>query len=376
MNDTKPAPINIQAPRGWAFDPDDGGAPLAVPDAAPAAAPVAAPAAEPIGAPAAAPAADPRPASMAEAMWNRDPETGRFAPKLDDGKPADPAKPAAPTAAPGAPAPAAQAKPEPGKDAPKTDAAEDITQMPEGLGAKAQERFQKLAGTVKEQAAQLEQAREAISYVQETFQSNGIQREQFEQAVSFLGAVNKGDFATAERMLLGQLQQLSLLTGKDYGGAVDPLAEFPDLQQRVQGLQLSRDDAIELARHRRVQTVQQQAMQQRQQAEQSQQAQEREFRTAQAQIDQWARQTAASDLDWPLIEAKLLPVIPKLLQGVPPSRWQDVVKTQYELLKTAATEFRRPPGGAAQDTAPLRPAGAASPTAKPNSMFGAMWGDA
>jgi hypothetical protein len=369
-HDPPELPISIAAPRGWAFDPDDGGAPLAVPAEPAAAAPAPAAAApEPVSAPAAAAPAEPKPTSMADAMWNRDPSTGRFAPKAGDAPPADATPAAAPAAAPAA------VKPEAPKpvEAVKPAEPEDITAMPEGLGQKAQERFQKLATTVKEQTAQLEQAREAVSYVQQTFQQHGVQREQFEQAVGFIGAINRGDYQSAERMLLGQLQQLSLLTGRDYSGAVDPLVEFPDLAQRVQGLQMSRDDAIELARYRKTQAVQQSRAQQEQQAQQQRADEDRQFQQAQAAVDAWARQTAATDLDWPLIEARLLPALPKLLQGVPTARWQDVVKTHYEMLKTAAQEFRRPPTSAAPDTSPLRPAGAVSPSAKPSSMFDAMW---
>ncbi len=363
------------------MDPADTSTPTAAPStpAAPAApqAPQSAPSELQSSAPAVAPAppatgADPaKPKSMAEAMWQRD-EKGRFAGKAE-GDQTQASQAAAPGTGAQAAKPVDAAKP---ADPNKPAEPDDITQMPEGLGAKAQERFQRLAGTVKEQAAQLEQAREAIGYVQETFQQHGVQRQQFEQAVGFIGAINRGDFAAAEQMLLGQLQQLSLMTGRDYGGAVDPLAEFPDLSQRVQGLQMTREDAIELARHRKVQAAQQQAFQQQRQAQAHAQASEQQFQRAQSAVDAWARNTAATDLDWPLIEARLLPAIPRLLNGVPPERWADVVKTQYELMKDAAREFRRPASAPAADNSPLRPAGALSPSAKASSMFDAMWSKA
>jgi hypothetical protein len=305
-------------------------------------------------------------ANMHDAIFARD-EKGRFAPKTEDAAPAAdgqpaPAVPEAAAAVPAAPvAPAAPAAPE------------DITKMPDGLQPKAQERFQRLVTEVKARDEQIEELRGAVSYVQETFQQHGVKQEQFEQAVGFIGAINRGDYASAEQLLLGQLRQLSLLTGKDYGGEVDPLAEFPDIAQKVQGLQIAREDAIEIARMRRMQAQQQHSMQSQQaQLQQTQQA-EQQFKQAQTALDGWARQMAAQDIDWPKIEAKLLPVLPELLKGVPPAAWANVVQTQYRLLKNAAQEFRVTP---ATTPSPLRPTGAASPQQRPGSMYEAMFGGA
>jgi len=316
----------------------------------------------PVEAPAPAPAEQPQ--SLHDAMWARD-EQGRFAPKPKDEeapteaevKPEQPAVAAAPAAAPTAPA--------------KPEAPEDITKMPEGLQPKAQERFQKLVSEVKARDEQIEELRGAVTYVQETFQQHGVKQEQFEQAVGFIGAVNRGDFASAEKLLLGQLRQLSLLTGRDYGGEVNPLSEFPDLHEKVSGLQISREDAIEVARLRRQQQAQQQAFQQQQELQQRTQADEQQFKAAQSNLDKWARQMAAQDIDWPAIEEQLLPALPDLLKGVPPAAWSNVVQTQYRVLKNAAQKFRP---AATSTPSPLRPTGTASPQGRPSSMYEAMFG--
>lgn len=325
-------------PEGWAFNLDDGAAPV-LEAPTPEAAPVDAPA---------------EPTNMHDAMFARD-EFGRFAPKA----------PAEEAAEPAAEAPASPAAPA------VTAAPEDITKMPDGLQPKAQERFQRLVTEVKARDDQINELKGAVSYVQETFQTHGVKQEQFEQAVGFIGAINRGDIATAEKLLLGQLRQLSLMTGKDYGGEVNPLAEFTDLNERVNGLQISRDDAMEMARLRSQQQAQQRAWETQQAQQQTTQAAEHEFKTAQTALDGWARQMASQDIDWPKIEARLLPVIPELLKGIPPGAWANVVQTQYKLLKNAASEFRQPPG---QTPQPLRPNGAASPQGRPSSMYEAMFG--
>lgn len=304
---------------------------------------------------------------MAEALakhWNRD-ELGRFA------SPAEKAAAEAAAAVAGGAKPAA----DPTKPAAPTDpnAPDDLTVMPDGLGPKGQERFQRLVTTNRELTERTQTLETQVSYVRDTFQQHGITQQQFEQAAGFIGAINRGDYAAAEQALLGQLQQLALVTGKNYGA--DPLASFPDLRQAVDGLQMTEAAAIETARLRAANSQRQQADQaQRQQAEAATQ-QANLVQSAQRDIDTWWKATAASDLDAPAIEAQLLPHIPTLLQGVPPQAWAGVVKAQYQILKKAAGTFRQPQAGAPVPATSLRPAGAGSAMQQqPASMYEAMWG--
>lgn len=308
----------------------------------------------------AAPAAD-GPSSMLDAIsrhFNRD-ELGRFA---------SPAEKAA--------AEAAQAAAQPGAAKPAIDpnkpAEEDPTAMPEGLGQKAQERFQRLAGTVKELTARTEALDQQVSYVRETFQAHGITQPQFEQAAAVIGMLNKGDYRGALHVLDQQRQQIALQLGEPLPG-VDALANFPELRQKVDGLMMTEADALQMAKMIQTQGYQTQLRQQWEQSQHQQQAQQQAVQSAQQAVDQWWKQTAATDIDAPAIEAKLLPHIPALLQGVPPSAWPNVVQQQYRILKEAASGFRRQQQPS-QDGAPLRPIGAGTqPQQRPGSMYEAMW---
>lgn len=308
----------------------------------------------------AAPAApvEAKPATMLEAMnsvFNRD-EKGRFAGKTD--------APAEPGAQPVAAAPAVPTAPK---------AEEDPTAMPEGLGQKAQERFQKLAGTVKEVTAERDMLTQQVSYVRDTFQQHGIKQEQFEQAAGIIGAMNRGDYATVQRMLTQQLQQVSLLSGQPVGG-IDALEGFPDLRQAVDSLQISESAAMELARHRKAQEHIQGHQQRQQQEQQTSQARQQEFQSAQNGVDHWVKTIAKTDIDWPVIEEQLLPDIGNLLKGVPPQAWLGVLQAQYNTLKRAAGAFRRTASPGAAEPTPLRPMGAGATQRAPQNMHEAMWG--
>lgn len=351
-----------------AFEGDGGGA--AGGDVVDTAAPAPAPAADsaPTPAPAEGGAAD-APQTMLDAMqrvWDRD-DKGRFAGGVKE-------VPGAPAAAPGAPAaaPAATAAPVPGQQpsAPKPE--EDLTAMPEGLGQKAQERFQKLATANRELTERASMLDQQVSYVRDTFQQHGIRQDQFEQAVGVISAMNRGDFAAAQQMLGEQMRQLSLLTGQPVAG-LDALADFPDLRQRVDMLQMTEADAMELARLRKTQHVMQTQRQEQEREHQQSQQRQQQFQQAQNGVDAWVKEMAGKDIDWPAIEEQLLPDIGNLLKGVPPQAWLGVLQAQYNVLKRAAGTFSRRAAPAAEPV-PLRPMAGGATQRVPQNMHEAMWG--
>lgn len=242
----------------------------------------------------------------------------------------------------------------------------DPNAMPEGLKPESQQRFQQLATQNKELTARAEQAESQVTYLREAFQANGITQRQFEQATQFLGAINRGELDSALQIIDAQRSQLALAMGKPLPG-VDPLADFPDLRQEVDAAQMSEARALEIARYRVGQHAQIQADHQHRQQQQSRQQVETEQREGLMGIDQFCKQMQSSDLDYEAIEAKLLPRIRSITEGVPPKYWAAKVREAYELIKETASA--RAPTAAT----PLRPTGGTSASAAPKTMFEAMW---
>lgn len=316
---------------------------------------------------ASAPAASDKPATMLEAINQaletpeggqpRD-EKGRFA-KTEAEKEAEQSAKVA-----------AEQKADPTKPA-KPEAPEDLLQMPEGLQPKAQQRFQKLVETNKELTGRIEQAEQQTSYIRETFQQHGVRREQFEQAVQFIGAINSGNLEQALRALDAQRAEIALALGKPLPG-VDVLSEHPDLRQAVDAMQMSETHAIELAKRRRDEQFAQANWQATQQRQQEEQRTQQAVNTGLLEIDKFCKQIAQTDVDYPAIEALLLPEIKNLISGLPPMQWKSAIETQYRLLKQAAAARAT----SAPSQTVLRPTGSASPAARPRSMHEAMWGSA
>ena len=320
---------------------------------------------EPQGA--SAPTASDKPATMLDAISQaldapeggqaRD-EKGRFA-KTEAEKAAEQAaKPADPKVEPAKPV--------------KPEAPEDLLQMPEGLQPKAQQRFQKLVETNKELTARVEQADQQTSYIRETFQQHGVRREQFEQAVQFIGAINSGNLENALRVLDQQRAEIALALGKPLPG-VNVLDEHQDLRQAVDAMQITEQHAMEIARARRADQIAQANYQATQQQQAEAQRNQQAVNSGLLEIDKFCKQVAQTDVDFPAIEALLLPEIKNLISGLPPTQWKSAIETQYRLLKQAAAA--RAPAASVPGTV-LRPTGSASPAARPRSMHEAMWGSA
>jgi len=263
----------------------------------------------------------------------------------------------------------------------------DATVMPEGLTPKAAERFQTLANTNKELTGRLEQLTavaggnpDAIApmlqnaaALQQTFQEHGVTREQFTQATQAIGLLNRGDIAGFQSMLEDQLRQISLVTGKA-PGQIDPLAGFPDLRERVDALQISESDAIELARNRTVQNNQQQTQQRQQQDRQIEQQSQQAIHGGQVAVDRFCKSRMTSDLDYAKIEPLLLKEVQGgLLEGIPPQRWAAIIEKTYNLIKQTAGSVRTQTTGGSGGGV-LRPSGGDAVKGKPQSGFEAMFG--
>lgn len=305
------------------------------------------------------------PATPAAPGQPRD-EQGRFAPKDANGVPV--AAPALAPVAPGAPVAAAPKPPA----APAVTPPGDELAMPEGLQPKAQERFQRLAETVKTTTAERDEARQQVSYVREAFQQHGVNKEQFEQAVAVIGMMNRGDMQGALRVLDEQRRHIALALGQPLPG-VDALSEHPDLRQAVDGLQMTEQTAMELARARAFQAQQQRQTQQVQATQQAQQQEQQAVQAGLQEVDELCRALKARDMDYDAIEQQLQPVVKDLLAGLPPNRWKNAIQTQYDLLKRVASSARTvnvPPAGGGI----LRPTGQASPGTAPKNLYEAMWG--
>ncbi|SHN40253.1 hypothetical protein SAMN02787076_06188, partial [Rhizobacter sp. OV335] len=288
-------------------------------------------------------------------------EAGRFAAKvaadaaaaaLTGAKPAVPGAPVVPAAKP----------------------APDDLKMPEGLKPESQQRFQSMANELRELRPLREQVdtlERQITPIKESLVHNKVEPVQFQQAVGVIGMINSGDYAGAMGVLREQMQQLALLTGEPAAGAIDPLEKFPDLRAAVDGMQITEKHAIELARGRWQQGLVEQRTQQQRQQENTQVEQQRVVDGALGQIDQFVKQKAQTDIDYPVIEEILLPQVQQIMATSRPEQWRGLIETMYQTIKATTGRVRQSVPSTAGNM--LRPSGASSAQAAPRDGFEAMW---
>lgn len=260
-------------------------------------------------------------------------------------KPAAPAPAAAPVAA------AEPAKaPEPLKDPAQV----DLT-PPEGMSERASQRWAALTERVKivpELERRATEATQQLDSVRRMVSDSGLAPEEFSNVLN-LGKLYKSnspqDLQAALTQIEGLRADIATRLGADVPG-VDVLAQHPDLKARVDGMELPRDAALEMARMR----AESKAVQQTQ-------AQSMEFQRFQSNVQQAAQRmdsTLAQRAHMPGHAAKVAFIqsqlsdqakLQQFVQTYKPEQWESVVLMMYDAYT--------PPVAAAPPPAPqpLRP---------------------
>jgi len=303
------------------------------------------------------------------------------APKPADEAPTPEGAPAAAVADPAKPADQAAAPADAPKPGGPTD--DELTAPLEGLKGRTKERFEQLAGRLKERTAEIDaltqerdtlrQQAEALPDAQQAVQTlqelHGamtdaqVSGEEFAGFLTYAKAVRSGDFQAAAQTLIAQLRPLlPYVHGKvDLASALDPLADFPDLQDMVAGHQIAKEHAAEIAQGRRIRQQQEQAHQQRtqasQQTQQQTQAQQQATQQGLNQLQTLERNLAAQDADYGRIAPELVKAIPQITKQYPPHLWASAVQDRYQVLKTYLPQQRVAAPAAPAAPAPLRPGG-------------------
>lgn len=116
------------------------------------------------------------------------------------------------------------------------------------------------AAKVKELEPQVAQLQERVAKQDEVFsymEANGVTGEQFGEAIALLSHKNSGDPVRLQRAyetLRAEMADIGAKLGLEAPG-YDPLAAHADLQAKVANMDLSREDALEIAQGRQLRTA-------------------------------------------------------------------------------------------------------------------------
>ena len=247
--------------------------------------------------------------------------------------------------------------------------AEALHTIPKGLKGEARAQFKALsdhAKSIEEQAttqrAEYDTMAERVGTFEHIIKDSGATPEVLSAHFRYIKACATGDLESALAFVEQERRTLATILGRPVDG-VDLLADYPDLKQRVTNMELSEQDALELANSRRGQQRQHQH-----QAVQAQQVENQRAVRAQQQertdalngIQQWIAEQQGTMLptDWQAIETAVVdylkaPETQAILAKISPSLWLSHLKQQYTFIRKHAAQ-RPPPAG----VTPLRPRGA------------------
>lgn len=287
-------------------------------------------------------------AESAAAARARD-DLGRFAPQAAGNQP-----PAGQQPQPAAPdSQAAAAKP----PVPKTPEQEDGELL---AGIKSERGRARVAQIIEERKA----AQGEVAAVRDLVHAAGMTAESFGQHIEFSRLANSDnpqDLQRAAQMLEQTRADLYRKLGQDAPG-VDVLAEFPDLAQRVQNLEMPRETALEVAKMRRDQQQIQAQRQQQVQTQQETQQFEQSVVQAQQTLESYVR-TRAHEIDHPArmqaLQAHFADPrkIQELANTYEPRQWPHVIRMIYDNVQVAQQQRRAAPAPISGRTGALgRPA--------------------
>lgn len=244
-----------------------------------------------------------------------------------------------------------------GKPPAKKDGEEDadaIFAKPDSVkDPKASERWDKLVAYSKESREKLAQASQRVDAFDNLVRLSQATPEEFSGLVNYSALLHSGTeqgLRQALNIVEDQRAMLCRMLGEE-GPGIDLLADFPQLKARVDNMEITREDALTIARSQQVQQQHQhQAAQQRQQHDQVAQFQQ-QVATAADAISRWEQQVAASDINYPALAATMQERAQWAARNLPPHLWLADAQEFYRTLQRTTAAARPAPS---RDAQPMR----------------------
>lgn len=228
---------------------------------------------------------------------------------------------------------------------------DELFTVPDDANERTKERIHTLIDRVKTREVELEERTGHLNGLVNEINQTGVTPEEFNQTLQFLrlsNSTNPADKQAALAMLDEQRQNLSMATGREVPG-VDLLNDQPDLQEKVNTLQMTREDALQVANSRRQHARQQQAQLESQQAVNHQSQNNMMIGQGKADLDRIGTDLSKTDPDYKAIMKYVTPLISSIASAHP-STWGDsflsiynATKEQFTQMNQQAQRAHRPP---------------------------------
>lgn len=237
----------------------------------------------------------------------------------------------------------------------------DFLTPPEGLKARAKERFDNLANRYRERdqqyrelEGQAQAAYQRIQAMTQEVQSTRATPEKFNAGLEYMRIVNDPNASedrlrAAKRLVESELAGLNRRLGEASSEQEMSalVAQFPDIREALDNMEIEPKLAVEIAGARMRERQRQQAYQQSMQAQQAEQGRVSEFQgraqAGGAQINQWHAAKVASDPSAQRILQAMRPALEEMARTAPPENWVRLAESQYVAMRQAMAAAEPPP---------------------------------
>lgn len=170
---------------------------------------------------------------------------------------------------------------------------------------------------------------EQYEALRSVFNDTGGSPDEIMEVLDFLKLSKAGDSKGALKIIDKYRESLAVSSGMDIPG-IDLLSTHTDLSKRVEDMELSREDALTIARARN--SEQQTQLTQTAEKEQQQQNAKLKIRidTALQDVQALENKLAASDVNWKMKVDPITNYIKRISQYVPPESWAQEIQHYYD----------------------------------------------
>ena len=219
------------------------------------------------------------------------------------------------------------------------------------LKDQAAERFRELSKRPRmEQAQEWQEKAQLADQMLEAWSSVNANADQVQAAQGLIGAINSDNpdqWMQAARALREQVAEL-----EKRAGISEDLDGFPDLKQKVSEMELSAEDAREIAKSRTLEAQREQYAQRQAESQQERlQRQQAESQGLEA-INELEAAIRERDADFEQKLPYLMPSLKTIRQTLPPDQWVDAVIEAYQSLPAIPTTPKAPVGRVSGQTSP------------------------
>lgn len=227
------------------------------------------------------------------------------------------------------------------EDKPKSEITDDDLKPLDSKNANTNERFTKITEGYKQEKQRAQELESEVTKYKSSFESLKQLGFNDEAAASdlvefsaFRHVLATGDADKFQSIIGEQIKQFELLHGKKVSFAKSGvLDDFPDLQEKVNNLELDEDTALRVARAERLTQRAEREKQNNVQRQQTDQKSQQALQSAVDEVDELQNTWRTTDADFPVIVKHLQPKMEKIAKSFPPNQWATAIKLQYETIK-------------------------------------------